>query len=49
MNSEPARRMDELLERTLDEVAGYLELGMPADAAEALDELPYGLQNHPVS
>ncbi len=47
MISDPTLMMDATLERALDEVAGYLELGMPANGAEILDELPYGLQNHP--
>ncbi len=32
--------MKEALEKALNEVAGYLELGMPTDAYETLDDLP---------
>ncbi len=39
--------IDATLERALDEVAGYLELGMPEVAAGTLDELPKKLQSHP--
>ena len=39
--------MTEELELTLVQVAGYLELGMPQDAAEVFDELQPRLRSHP--
>ena len=47
-NECPSPSVDHLLKRALQEASGYMDLGMPVDADEALAALPDGLRSHPV-